>query len=263
MLQSWSRGGQNFACAFLKAMWLPLFLIIFLCSNLNLSICMTFFTIFFTFRCAIPWLHANLSGYITCLRSTACMWRAPTTPWLQQSSRMISQRFYCTPTGYSTDCKWRTPKRWLGRRPMTRGNAQFLRNDRSVASLSVLLLRISRLSSHACFLRKYRAPIEIMMNYPRALTSAFLIFTISTVSALQALSLPTNSALSGLPTIVTVLGWTYRGCYTDSADSRTLTGENWTGSLTPSRCASICSGYRYLALESSNEWVLYCWHDQL
>lgn len=130
-------------------------------------------------------------------------------------------------------------------------------------SLPYVLFFFNLPASHAtrAFLPKVRVPIEIIMKYPRALTFACVIFTSSNVSALQALSLPANPAPSGRPTIVTVLGWTYRGCYTDSVDSRTLTGENWTGSLTPSRCASICSGYRYLALESSNEGVLSGWHN--
>lgn len=94
------------------------------------------------------------------------------------------------------------------------------------------------------------------MKYPGALAFAFLIFTTSTVSALQALSLPPNPAPSSPPKVVTVRGWIYRGCYTDNVDSRTLTAIKWTGNLTPRRCASTCRGYRYLALEHSNE--CYC-----
>lgn len=124
--------------------------------------------------------------------------------------------------------------------------SRYLRNDRSGASPEIL--------PSLCFSSpEYRAPIEIMTKYPKALTLIFLIFTTSTVLALQALSLPPNPAPSGLPTIVAVPGWTYRGCYTDRVDSRTLTAKKWTGSLTPRRCASICRGYRYFALESSNE----------
>lgn len=94
------------------------------------------------------------------------------------------------------------------------------------------------------------------MKHPRLITFAFLIFTTSNVLALQALSLPTNPAPPGPPTIATVPGWTYRGCHTDHIADRTLTGKKWTGKLTPRHCAIICSGYRYFALEGSNE--CYC-----
>lgn len=59
--------------------------------------------------------------------------------------------------------------------------------------------------------------------------------------------------------MVTVPGWTYRGCFTDREDSRTLTGKKWTGELTPGRCLSLCSGWKYFALESGNQLVIFHW----
>ncbi len=96
---------------------------------------------------------------------------------------------------------------------------------------------------HGCRL-KSRGPsrIEIIMRRLRVITFALL--TTSIVSALQ---------VSTPPTIVTVPEWTYRGCYTDSVASRTLTGKNSTGILIPRRCSSFCRGYKYFGLESSNE----------
>lgn len=109
---------------------------------------------------------------------------------------------------------------------------------------------------HACSLPAHGVPVANIMKHSRLLTFGFLIFTTTNASALPALSLPTNPAPSSPPTTVTVPGWTYRGCYSDHIDDRTLTGKKWTGKLTPRRCAIICSGYRYFALESSNE--CYC-----
>ena len=94
------------------------------------------------------------------------------------------------------------------------------------------------------------------MKHLRAITDAFLVFTTSTVSALHSFNSLTNPAPSEPPTIVKVPGWTYRGCYTDQVDARTLTGKKWTGNLTPGRCAKICGGYRYFAVEAGNERVL-------
>ena len=95
-----------------------------------------------------------------------------------------------------------------------------------------------------------------MMKRFTVIIFAFPTFIESTFSALQSLKPPTNPALPDLPIVVTVTGWDYQGCYTDHVDSRTLTGNKWTGHLTPGRCADFCSEYRYYALESGNECVL-------
>ena len=94
------------------------------------------------------------------------------------------------------------------------------------------------------------------MRRLRANIFAFLIFVTSTISAPQSLNPPINLASLEPPAMVTVPGWTYRGCYTDRVDSRTLTGKKWTGKLTPGRCASLCSGWKYFALESGNQLVI-------
>lgn len=85
------------------------------------------------------------------------------------------------------------------------------------------------------------------------ITFAFLIFITGTHSALPASTPPANSTSPERPIIVTVPTWSYRGCYTDHVDSRTLTGKRWMGLITPGRCARFCSGYRYFALEGGNE----------
>lgn len=91
------------------------------------------------------------------------------------------------------------------------------------------------------------------MKRMKVITFGFFVFTTSAVSALEALNPPGGLAAPKLPTIDTVPGWTYRGCYSDSIVSRTLTGRNYTGYLTPGRCANFCNGYKYFALESGNE----------
>ena len=94
------------------------------------------------------------------------------------------------------------------------------------------------------------------MKRLRVIILDFLIFVTSIVSAVQSLNLPTSPVTPESPTLVTVPGWTYRGCYTDPVDSRTFKGKNWTGTLTPGRCANLCSGWKYFALESGNQLVI-------
>ena len=56
------------------------------------------------------------------------------------------------------------------------------------------------------------------------------------------------------PVIVTVPGWTYRGCWTDNSKDRTLTLKVRKGyNITPERCATICKGYHFFGVEYSNE----------
>lgn len=55
------------------------------------------------------------------------------------------------------------------------------------------------------------------------------------------------------PAVVKVPGWTYRGCWTDNPYHRTLISHKWKGLVTPERCAQICKGYTFFALEYSNE----------
>lgn len=163
------------------------------------------------------------------------------------SNRIISQRSRCTPTRLKNNWKWRTLKRRRNRRPRTCGNAQFPKQQ-AVRTCGRIMSPL-----RARFIPEHSAPFGIIMRHTRLLTFAFLIFTKNEVSALQELSLPNNPAPPGPPNVVTVPGWTYRGCYTDPLYDRTFTGENWTGKLTPSRCSTVCGRYRYFALESSNE----------
>ena len=58
---------------------------------------------------------------------------------------------------------------------------------------------------------------------------------------------------SGPPKIVSVPGWTYRGCWTDNPYDRTLISKRWKGYITPESCAKICKGFQYFGLEYSNE----------
>ena len=93
--------------------------------------------------------------------------------------------------------------------------------------------------------------IENIMKYPKVLPFALLISTAGTVSAIQASNLLTNPSPSAPPpSIASVAGWRYVGCWSDRENDRTLIGAKWTGVLTPGRCAMICKGYRYFALES-------------
>ena len=56
------------------------------------------------------------------------------------------------------------------------------------------------------------------------------------------------------PVIVTVPGWTYRGCWTDNSRHRTLKSKVRKGyNITPERCATICKGYHFFGVEYSNE----------
>lgn len=55
------------------------------------------------------------------------------------------------------------------------------------------------------------------------------------------------------PAVVTVPGWTYRGCWIDNPRDRTLIARIWKGAVTPEMCAHICKGYQYFGLEYSNE----------
>lgn len=55
------------------------------------------------------------------------------------------------------------------------------------------------------------------------------------------------------PQVVTISGWTYRGCWTDSMLDRTLIGKKWKGSLQVRSCASFCSGYRYFGVGYGTE----------
>lgn len=77
----------------------------------------------------------------------------------------------------------------------------------------------------------------------------------------SATSLPntTLSAANGpdKPTIDTVKGWKYRGCYIDSMKDRVLkTRRMRLGAMTVQRCAEVCKGYRYFGVEYSDE--CYC-----
>jgi len=64
---------------------------------------------------------------------------------------------------------------------------------------------------------------------------------------------PPKPPAPGLPSIGTVKGWTYRGCWTDDVTERALISKKWKGNLTPQRCAEVCKGYRYFGLEYSSE----------
>jgi len=64
---------------------------------------------------------------------------------------------------------------------------------------------------------------------------------------------PNPSTPASPPQIVTIPGWTYRGCWTDSTIHRTLIGKKWRGSLTIRRCAIVCIGYRYFGVEYGSE----------
>ena len=123
------------------------------------------------------------------------------------------------------------------------------------------------------------------MRCPRILTFSFFIFTTSNIIGLQASSLPADAPPSGQPTImlvpsnstinpsnlappkppvpprpqpkppaiVRVHGWAYRGCWTDDPRDRTLRGKRWKGNVTPEKCAEVCKGYTFFAVEYSDE----------
>lgn len=64
---------------------------------------------------------------------------------------------------------------------------------------------------------------------------------------------PPPPAPASPPQVVTLSGWTYRGCWTDSVLDRTLIGKKWKGSLQVRNCAVFCSGYRYFGVGYGTE----------
>lgn len=77
--------------------------------------------------------------------------------------------------------------------------------------------------------------------------------TVSNSTSSANLSSPKPASPSTSAHIVSVPGWTYQGCWTDSVDDRTLIARRWRGKLKVQDCAKICRGYRFFGVEYSTE----------
>lgn len=85
----------------------------------------------------------------------------------------------------------------------------------------------------------------------------------SNLSTLMSASSTIVSSATTSPTALQVAGlYTYLDCHTDSVGARALTGNTVSGSMmTIEYCASVCSGFTYMATEYSTE--CYCGNSLL